>query len=183
MNTNTNYQEVIKIEHTLSEKTIDILIGKVSQEIEYLRDVFDNIITRDFLKNHPEIFPQKWIILNDDLLQYLSKKLSSIGYRFDQKFLRYNQLICFWSLPDHRDHKLWIPIHTLFIPFSFPNNQKPTFTHIEMEGGLDLESGNILSFNHNKIHSLKMDTDVNEPLWYGLILYVEKIPEKNITKQ
>ncbi len=52
-----------------------------------------------------------------------------------------------------------------------------------MEDGLDLESGSILSFNHNKIHSLKMDTDVNEPLWYGLILYVEKIPEKHITKQ
>lgn len=169
-------EEKIQIPHRLSSKTIEILTWKVTHEIEELQHTFDNELTRRFLLKNLNIFPQRWQTLNEEVYNYISDKLKKIGYTLDLNYRKHSQIICFGDLKNHSDEILWIHTPTLFIPFSFPDNQKGLFSHEEMEWKLTLNVWDMILFDHNKSHALEIKVDPEKSLWYGLILYIKKYP-------
>ncbi len=161
--------EPIKLEHTLSQRTLDIIMKRIGVNIHSLlnpRGIW--------------LLGEQWI--NEDGQIYLNNILRSFWYQLQNVKPERNALLAYEYVDLHNDSELKMRQSTVFIPITTPpwtrflhfdRNQK---THI-----IPLEKGSILIFDQNHDHKLVFprDEDGEEDASFklGIALCLDKIPE------
>jgi hypothetical protein len=159
--------EPIKLEHTLSQRTLDIIMRHVGMSVY------------DLLSPGVDwILGEKWI--SKEGQSYLDTILRPLGYRLQREKPERNALIAYERVSLHNDAKLELKHSTVFIPVKTPPGTR--FLHFDRNTQahiIPLDVGSILLFDQNHDHKLVFprdeDGEEDASLKIGIALCLDKI--------
>lgn len=159
--------EPIKLEHTLSKRTLDILMRRI------------------WMSMYALINPDRWWILGEKWISkewqaYIDMLIKPFWYQLQKHKPERNALIAYERVDLHNDSKLQLKYATVFIPIRTPSGTR--FLHFDRNTQahiIPLDVGSILIFDQNYDHKLTFPHDDagedDTSFKLGMALCLEKI--------